>query len=246
MKNDNEEGKGMRVIRTLVFLAAMPAAPVLAGDLDNLDGLSQAQFRELARDLGAIGSYKAAQPAEPYGIVGFDVSFGATVTNIEYRDAWQAASGEREGSVPLAHLSVTKGLPLDFDVGAYLATSSDGFRVLGAQLRYALHEGGVLSPAVGLRFATTRIEGGDQFDYATNGVDLSVSKGFTMLTPYAGVGRLWMDAEPVAATGLEDESLSATRWFAGMKVSLLLLQLTFEAERVGDTDRYTANLGFSF
>src|SRR5690606_18315417 len=129
--------------------------------------------------------------------------------------------------------------------GAYLATSNEGFRVLGAQLRYALHEGGVLTPAVGLRFATTRIEGADQFDYATTGVDLSISKGFAMLTPYAGIGRLWMAAEPVAANGLAADSLTATCWFGDMKVSLLLLQLTFEAERIGDSDRYSANLGFS-
>lgn len=236
----------MKTIRGMFLAAAVLAAPVQAGDLDNLDALYQAGFRDLARDLGAIASYKAAQPAEPYGIIGFDVSAGATWTGIEHRDAWELASGSRDSSVPLAHLSVTKGLPLNFDIGAYLATSNEGFRVLGAQLRYALHEGGVLTPAVGLRFATTRIEGADQFDYATNGVDLSISKGFAMLTPYAGIGRLWMDAEPVAATGLADESLTATRWFAGMKVSLLLLQLTFEAERVGDADRYTANLGFSF
>src|SRR5690606_3414190 len=115
---------------------------------------------------------------------------------------------------------INKGLPLNFDVGAFVATvPGTGMRNYGAQLRYALIEGGVVTPAVGLRAAVTRLAGVDDLAYDTRSLDVSISKGFGPLTPYAGYGRTWASADAAARTGLADEDVAVDRVFAGVRAS---------------------------
>lgn len=236
----------MRMLFAILLTIAFCNPVLRADELDDLDALSQAQFRLLAEDLGAVLAYKGMQPAEPYGVIGFDVGLEASAVRLSNDASWEIA-GADVSTVPLTRLSATKGLPLGFDIGGFIATApGTGMRVYGAQLRYAFIEGGIVAPAVGLRAATTRLEGVDALDYGTTSLDLSISKGFGPLTPYAGYGRVWASASPDAATGLVEEDVNQTRAFAGLRLSFLLLEFTFEAERTGETSGYSAKLGFSF
>lgn len=230
----------------LLLLPLLATAPTAAADLDNLQALGQAEFRQLAGDLAAVAAYKSVQPAEPYGLIGYDISGGVTAIRLSQKSAWRQA-GADVSTLSFAHASVTKGLPLGFDVGGYVASAPEtGMQVYGGQLRYALHEGGVLAPAVGLRISATQLNGVDQLDLSTRALDLSLSKGFGPFTPYAGIGRIWSDASPDASLGLDEENTAATRSYGGVRFSAIVLQLTFEAERIGETTGYSANLGFMF
>jgi hypothetical protein len=51
------------MILSVVVLCAAPTAR--ADDIDNLGGLTQAQFKALATDLTAALAYRAISPAEP-------------------------------------------------------------------------------------------------------------------------------------------------------------------------------------
>lgn len=236
----------MRSLAVFFCLALGLSLPAQGDDLDNLDVLSQAQFRMLAQDLTGVLNYKALQPAEPLGVIGFDVGLEASAIRIENSDVWEQA-GVDVSTLPLARISATKGLPLGFDVGGFIATApGTGLKNYGAQLRYAILEGGVVSPAIGLRAAVTRLEGVDQLGFDTRSLDVSISKGFGPLTPYGGLGRVWADAAPGAATGLAEESIHETRAFAGVRFSMIVLQFAFEAERIGETTGYSARLGFGF
>ncbi|HEX6929894.1 MAG TPA: hypothetical protein VF267_11615 [Gammaproteobacteria bacterium] len=229
----------------LVLLTGL--SPVAAADdLDNLEVLSQAQFRLLAEDLSGVLGYKGLQPAEPYGVIGFGFGLETSVVQIESDAAWRQA-GVDASSVPMARLAVTKGLPLGFDVGGFISTApGTGLKNYGAQLRYALVEGGVATPAIGIRAAVTRLQGVDELDFDTRSLDISVSKGFGPATPYAGYGRIWADATPGAITGLAPEDITANRAFAGVRFSFVILEFVLEADRVGDTTGYSAKLGFGF
>lgn len=230
-----------------LFLAAGFSPLAAADDLDNLDTLSQAQFRLLGEDLAGVLSYKGLQPAEPYGVIGFGFGLETSVVRLESEAAWQQAGVDDASSVPMARLAVTKGLPLGFDVGGFIATApGTGLENYGAQLRYALVEGGVVTPAIGLRAAVTRLEGVDQLDFDTRSLDISISKGFGPATPYAGYGRVWSSATPGAGTGLAPEDIDTNRAFAGVRFSFVVLQFVLEADRVGDTTSYSAKLGFGF
>ncbi|MGJ4748838.1 hypothetical protein ACQV5M_20925, partial [Leptospira sp. SA-E8] len=154
-------------------------------------------------DLGAAVSYKPQQPAEAQGITGFDIGVATTQS--------QMNSGD---DVTVTRLNLHKGLPFGIDVGAFFGTAYRGDeddRLSGFELRYALLQGGVATPAIGLRGAYTSLDN-DDLDLATKSLDISISKGFALLTPYAGIGRVWIDSKV--------DDASVTKTYAGLNIGL--------------------------
>lgn len=235
------------MLRFLPLLAVLLSSlPSHADELDNLDALSQQQFQLLAEDMVGVLGFRGLQPAEPYGTIGFDVGLDAGAVQLGNEAVWRDA-GADVSTLPYFRISATKGLPFGFDVGGFVSSSPGAsMRNMGAQLRYALVEGGVVSPAVGLRAAVTRMEGVDQLDYDTRSVDISISKGFGPLTPYAGYCRIWASAVPDANTGLVAEDVADNRTFVGVRMTFVVLQLVLEADEVGDTRGYAAKIAFGF
>src|SRR5256885_1938599 len=138
----------------------------------------------------------ALDMSAPLGITGFDVGIAVTSTKLENRTVFaQAGADISNAAVP--SLRVHKGLPFGVDVGAMVgAVPGTNIKLYGGELRYAIVSGGVAIPAIGIRGSYTKLTGGDQLDFDTKGLDLSISKGFAMLTPYAGVGRVWAASTP--------------------------------------------------
>ncbi len=68
-----------------------------------------------------------------------------------------------------------------------------------------------------------------ELDLDTYGLDISASKGFAFLTPYIGVGQVWIKSSS-NVSGLSSESLSKTKAFAGLKVKMMLLSLVGEVQ----------------
>lgn len=237
-------------MKRILFFAALLAIvqPLQAADdIDNIGALAQDEFAGLSDDLNAILAYRGVQPAEPLGIIGFDVGVEATYIDVESRSAWQTATGDDLSGVPVARIAVNKGLPLGFDVGAFYSTvPGSNARLVGGQLRYAIVEGGVVTPAIGVRAAVTRLEGVDDLDGDTRSLDVSISKGFGPVTPYAGYGKVWGKFTPAASTGLQPVEPEENRAYAGVRFSLLVLQISVEAEKMGERTGYTAKFGFGF
>lgn len=230
-----------------VFLAATPSANA-ADDIDQIDQLIQTDFRRLSEDLGAALSYKAVIPATPLGLTGFDVGVEVTATKLENRDAWdRASSGTAPDTLYVPRLHVHKGLPAGFDVGAfYSSVPGSNIQLWGAELRYAIIKGDTLTPALGLRGTYSKLSGVDQLDFHTKGLELLVSKGFVIFTPYAGVGRVWTVSEPVGVTNVSKEEFTQGKYFVGGNVNLGLINLALEADKTGDATSYGAKLGFRF
>jgi len=67
----------------------------------------------------------------------------------------------------------------------------------------------------------------------TKGVDLSISKGFLMFTPYAGIGRYGPRARPTHPPLLK-ESLSLNKVFVGANLNFGLMNLAIRATRTGE------------
>ncbi|HET7370566.1 MAG TPA: hypothetical protein VFK45_06985 [Gammaproteobacteria bacterium] len=233
-----------RILLAALLLGSSSLA--FADDIDNLDGLLQEQFHGLSADLGAVLQFKQLGPAEPEGITGFDFGIDVSATQVEHEAAWQTAtSGSDVNTVPMARVRLTKGLPGGVDIGAfYSAAPGTNIKAYGAELRYALLEGGVTTPAIGLRGTYNTITGVDQLGFHTGSVELSISKGFGPITPYVGAGRIWVSSDPDASTGLESESFSQNEVFVGLDISMTVVDLVFEANRVGDNLTYSAKLSF--
>lgn len=239
----------MKKLLPLALAAACFSPAAFAADISTLNLLSQTEFRDLSEDLGAALSYKSVQPAEPLGVTGFDLGLEVTGTDIsKSSNALSKASG---GSTPIStlyvpKLHVAKGLPFGIDVAASVAVvPTTNIRVVGAELRYALMEGGVALPAVAIRGAISSLSGVDQLSFSTKSVDISISKGFAMITPYAGVGQVWVDSKANIGT-LSEETFSLGKFFVGANLNFGLMNFALEADKTGGAQSYTAKLGFRF
>lgn len=239
----------MKKLLPLCLAAACFSPAAFAADISTLNLLTQSEFRDLSEDLGAALSYKSVQPAEPLGVTGFDMGLEVTGTDISKSSA--ALSKATGGSTPVTtlyvpKLHIAKGLPFGIDIAASIATvPTTNVRVVGAELRYALMEGGVALPAVAIRGSISSMSGVDQLSFSTKALDISISKGFAMFTPYAGVGQVWVNSKANVGT-LSEESFSLGKAFVGLNLNLGLTNFALEADKTGGAQSYTAKLGFRF
>ena len=235
----------------VIFIALFPMINLAsAREVDELQDLLQDEFEALSEDFGAALSYRSITPAEHLGLTGFDLGAAITYTELEnYKDWQDAVSSSSDLDYVIApKLYLHKGLPFGIDVGGFVGSSSNSdVDLFGVEVKYALLKGGVAKPAIGLRAAYTQLDGVDQLDMDTTSVDISISKGFVMLTPYAGAGIVWVNSEPQKeASFLDDEDPELSKVFAGLNVNLALLNLAFEADKTGDSTSYSAKVGFRF
>ncbi len=224
------------------------SSPSAADSLNTLDQLTQGQFKSLAENLGAATHYKSLSPAEPLGLIGFDVAVELSATDIDEDAVFDAASsGDFDpDQLLMARLHVHKGLPFGLDIGASYGTTLDtDFTVFGAELRYAILEGSTITPALALRGTYSQVSGDDALDMQNAGLELSVSKGFLMLTPYAGVGIVRTIAEADDAANLSKETVDQTKLYAGVNVNLGF-NFGVEADQTGDHTTYSVKAGLRF
>ena len=236
------------VLAAGVLLAA--SLPAWAADINNIGGLGQPEFRRFSEDLGSALSYKPLTPAEPLGLLGFDVGLAATVTKIENADVFKTVGAGDISSIVVPSLRVNLGLPFGIDVGAMAgAAPATNIRLYGGELRWAFVKGGTAVPAIALRGSYTQLSGVDQLDFNTKGVDLSISKGFAFFTPYGGIGKVWVTSTPNVTpnpTNLVEESFSLNKAFVGFNMNFVLVNFALEWDKTGDATSYGAKLGFRF
>lgn len=234
-----------RITAALVLTSACSMAS--AANLDTINALSQGEFLALSKDLTSALSYKAVAPAEAQGLTGFDIGVEITRTEVTNSKVLDKAMGnDGPSALILPKLHAHKGLPFGIDIGAMYSTlPGSNISLMGGELRYALIDGGIATPAVALRGTYTTLSGVDQLDFTTKGLELAISKGFAMLTPYAGVGNVWANSK-ANVSGLTKENLSMNKVFIGLNVNMGLMNLAFEGDKTGDNASYSAKIGVRF
>jgi hypothetical protein len=222
------------------------ALPALAGDLPSVGSLSQDQFRKLSEDLGAAFSYKGVTPATPLGLVGFDVGLEVSATDVKNADAFRQAGNGAPDYITVPKLHVYKGLPYGIDIGAFVGGASNvNATLFGLDARYAILADGVATPAVAVRLSGTQTSDIGSVRVTTLAGDFMVSKTLTVATPYIGAGIVRVMSEANAG-GLKDEEFNKSRIFAGLNVNLAIVNLAFEAEKLGSNTTLSAKAGWRF
>jgi len=235
--------KTLQAVGLLAFIVSV--APANAASFDTLGDLSQPDFRSLSENLAAATHYKAVSPGEPLGVLGFDVSLELSATKFDNDLFNRASGGDYIDNLLVARVHAQKGLPLGFDVGASVGTiPGTGATLLAGEIRYALMEGGIALPALGLRASYSLLEGDDNLDLTSAGVEAVISKGFLMLTPYAGAGVIRSEVSADFGS-LEDEEFTQRKMFVGINVNLGI-NFAFEVERTGDFSTATGKVGIRF
>lgn len=209
-----------------------------------LPSLSQPEFRLMSEDLGAALSYKPVAPS-PLGTDGFDLGFEVSATRLTHPQAYNLATGSDRNTLYTPRLHLHKGLPYGFGIGASFGTlPGSDLRLVGAEARYALVPDNLFLPTLGLRASYSTLRGSDWLEVNTRGVDLSLSKGFSLFTPYAGVGSVWVDSDPYEGLGLARERFHHDKYFVGANFNLRMMNFAVEADRTGDTTSYHAKFGW--
>lgn len=234
-----------RIVLATFLLPTVSAASDANIKIDNIAGLQNA-FADLVEDLGAALSYKSLSPAEPLGLTGFDLGFEVSSTKMKTKALDQATDGAAPSALLVPKVHLHKGLPFGIDVGAFMSKVPDSnINLVGGELKYAIISGGTLMPALALRGTYSKLSGVDKLSLSTNGLELSISKGFAMLTPYAGIGlvRIKGDSELV---NLSAESLTSKKYFLGLNFNMGLLNFAAETEQTGENATTSAKIGFRF
>lgn len=232
-------------------LLSAPLAHAGSKDID-LTGIAgvQSDFRLLSEDLGSALSYKAVAPAEPLGLTGFDIGLELTATKMSNASEWKSAvsNGKAIDTLPVPKLHVHKGLPFDIDVGAvYTSIPTTNIKLIGGELRYAIIAGDVALPAVAIRGTMTKLSGVSNLSFGTKGLELAVSKGFLMFTPYASIGQVWTTSDPSEPTNtLKKEDFQQTKMEVGANINFGLMNMSIEGDKTGDSTSYSAKFGLRF
>ena len=128
----------MKKLRPILatILIAWTSQLARADDIDAIDRLSPKQFESFADDLVAALSYKSSAPAEPLGVLGFDLGLGVSLVRLENAASWGVATGSTTEYLPIPKVSLSKGLPFDVDLGAFVAAvPGSNILVYGGQLQ---------------------------------------------------------------------------------------------------------------
>lgn len=233
--------------RFFIFVLLCFSGAANAATFSSLDALDRGQFRDLSKNLTAATQYKGIAPAEPLGVLGFDIGISLSATKLK-NDVFDLADGSdfELNTLPLPRLSLQKGLPGGIDIGAsFSGAPGTDIKVFGAEVRYAVVKGSVALPAISVRVSYSTVRGVDELEIDSAGADISISKGIAIFTPYAGSGFVRSNSDPVGSTTLERESFTQRKAYVGLNINLGF-NLAFEADRTGSYTSYSAKAGFRF
>ena len=231
---------------SLLILLLLTSGHLLAADVNiNIPpGLPQSTFKEITEELGLAIAYVPLSPAENLGITGIDVGIEFTAVDID-EDLFRGVMSDPPGQLVIPKIHVQKGLPFGIDLGAiYSKVPSSDISLAGGEIKWAILTGTAATPALAIRGSYTRLIGVSDLDLETFGADLSVSKGILFMTPYAGVGQIWIRANS-NITGLDKESSTKTRGFIGLKASLLPFSVVGEYD-ISEVPSFSLRLNISF
>lgn len=246
-----------------VLFVLVITVPAMAATNINLDKLNQDDFRSFSKDFGMAMSYIPLSPAAPLGdkLPGFDAGVEASYVKIDksrlyYQKMNDIITASGAGNLPNAlvipRVHVQVGLPvipIDFGV-SYAKVPGSDIKLVGYEVKYAILSGGLVMPAVAIRGAYTKLSGLDALDLSTKSLDLSISKGILIFTPYAGVGEVWITSDPHNKLGgvtvLQQEDIRKSKAFVGAKVKVFpFINLVLEGD-FSNVKEYSARLNINF
>lgn len=237
----------------LVFLLAVPAfAQSDQGDIEFDPAITQEQFEQFSRLAAQAIYHTPVEPARAGNLLRFDIGVAAVAVPIQTNAAyWQNSVNDDftlSNYFAVPRLVVSKGISLATVSGSYAKVPDTDISVIGGALDIPIINGGLLSPTLALRGSYSQLQGVDEFDLKTYGVELFLSKGFGPVTPYAAIGRARSDAEGRIAIDnantvtLRDQG-DSNRITLGVRVSMFLPKLVFEATQ-GEERSYAAKVSF--
>jgi hypothetical protein len=217
---------------------------------DEINFSSQAQFDNFAKDLGGSLSFSAMGPAAPLGVLGFDISAG--VSAISFKEGYLDKVGAKSSdTIVFSKVMAQKGLPFGFDVGLSQSRALNSNVVkTGGFISYAILKGGIVMPALNLRLAMSKLSNVDVLEFSSKTLEASISKGFTIITPYVGAGVVSSNTKATSTNKggviLKESDNTQAKYFAGISMNMLFMNILLQHTTIGDATSTGAKLGIRF
>jgi hypothetical protein len=236
----------MRRLGPVLALLTLSGGLAHAAGLHFGPGFTTDDLGKLTDAVGDVVTFPNLGTAASTGLAGFEILVAAGGPQVDTGSHWwgYVDGSTLGGTLYGQRVIVRKGLPLNLDVGVQ-AGQVLGERFWGGEVRWGLLEGGAVSPAVALRATYSRLAGSG-VDVDATEAQLVISKGFLIVTPYAGMGfrrvsagASFGDPAPVRHT------VDADRWVGtvGARVTLLPFVHLVGEFRQGSSRSFYLGLG---
>lgn len=225
--------------------------PALAqNDISFDPAITQGEFEEFSRLAAQAIYHNPVEPARAGNLLRFDIGVAANAVPVDTEAAYWVNSVSDDFSISdhiaFPRLVVSKGISMATVSASYGKVPDSDIAVIGGALDVPIINGGLLSPTLAIRGSYSQLQGVDEFDLKTYGVELFLSKGFGPVTPYAAVGRMRSDAEGrISDTVTLRDEADSNRVTVGVRLSMLLPKIVVEATQ-GEELSYAAKVSFGF
>ena len=153
------------IIVILLILLMSMATYTSAMDISIPDSATQNEFRDFVKEVGYALTFAPMAPAAPLHITGFDVSIEVVATDIDDdKKYWKTFidDADVDAILPVPRIHVQKGLPRNIDIGAMYASVPDSnINLWGIEVKWAILEGTVATPALCVRGSYSTLSGVD-------------------------------------------------------------------------------------
>ena len=173
---------------------------------------------------------------------------GGTAVSVDTKSSWwQNAVGNdfsTQDYLPVPRLVITKGIGSGNITASYGRVPDTNIEMYGGSLDWAVIDGGLVSPTLGLRGTYGVLKGVDVYNLKTYGGEAFLSKGFAFVIPYGAVGKVWSDAKGIVTPDLTlRDKASGTRYTLGVRFSFPILKVVVEAAQAEERS-YSAKISF--
>lgn len=237
-----------RDLSGFIILCLCSSYPVYADQhINQLGSLIDSQFRVFAENLSVAQNHRALGHGAKSGAAALDIGFQLSSTEIE-RDSFleSLASEQTPNVLQIPRLHISTGYNDGWNAGAFYSSVPDSdIQIYGGELRYSMtSQNRSALPSLSVRGTYSQLTGVDDLFVTSTGLELSVSKGFSSITPYAGVGTTWLDGE-YQLDGYTSH-LTQNKYFMGLQFNLGMFSLSAQTEQAGDTSTTKATMGVRF
>lgn len=242
----------MKKILFVFIILWITSGHALAKDITIYDAsITQSEFDQFVEEFGTALHFNPMTPAEPLGITGFDVGVEAVATDISSEAGYWSKlveDGDPDAYLIVPRLHIQKGLPVNIDIGAmYVEVPDSNITLWGIEVKYAILSGTVATPALSIRGSYSKLEGVEEISLSTQSLDLLISKGILMVTPYAGISATRLEGrENTDLVTLDDVEETTYKGLVGLQFSPFpLFKITGEVN-FGDVTQYGLKIGLRF
>ncbi len=233
--------KTTRMHKRLSILVLALLLPVSAAAQDSVSS------RHLARQLGAALSYNGQAPTENPGFSSLFLRSSVMATTVEDRIVREQVR-YRTQTLVIPLLRESSGIARHVDVDGYSAASSSGdAQLYGVSARYALvKEQAGQPPLASIRANYSGLQGEDVVDVSSRSLELTFTRPNKELTPYWGLGQVWVSALHEGVGGDGTGQVRLTKRYIGFSLDDDQRRAAFEVDRTGEITTVGARFSFNF